>query len=112
MKFPMTARVIRALFAAISMDTSLPKRHRGRRTGLLAANVQVNGDPPANNNREADVPDNNVAERQVEPQVEQAIIVDARNPAMNCQTVTAQTYQNYKSAIKWWHAHNDVEGKF
>lgn len=30
---------------------------------------------------------------------------DRRNPAANVKTIGAQTYQNYKSALKWWHAY-------
>ncbi len=32
----------------------------------------------------------------------------------NLLTVCAQTYQNYKSALKWWHIHHDPisKGKF
>jgi hypothetical protein len=33
------------------------------------------------------------------------------NPGRNLRTVSAQTYQNYKSALKWWHKHHDPDGK-
>jgi hypothetical protein len=30
------------------------------------------------------------------------------NPGKNKITVTAQTFQNYKSALKWWHEYDSV----
>lgn len=35
--------------------------------------------------------------------------VDAMNPSRNKRTVSAQTYQNYKSALKWWHTYNNPD---
>jgi hypothetical protein len=35
--------------------------------------------------------------------------VDAMNPSRNKRTVSAQTYQNYKSALRWWHTYNNPE---
>lgn len=31
---------------------------------------------------------------------------DAANPAKDLVTVSAQCYQNYKSALRWWHAYS------
>ena len=31
------------------------------------------------------------------------------NPAAKIATVSAQTYQNYKSALKWWHKYDNPE---
>lgn len=36
-------------------------------------------------------------------------ITDPRNPAADQVTVSAQTYQNYKSALKWWHEYDSAE---
>ena len=33
---------------------------------------------------------------------EAEVLEDDRNPAQTLQTVSAHTYQNYKSALKWW----------
>jgi hypothetical protein len=73
---PMPEEAAKYLFAAISIDETLPKRRKRK---------QLNN------------PDD---EDQVEVGAEP---VDPRNPAKNKVTVTAQTYQNYKSALKWWH---------
>ena len=49
-------------------------------------------------------------EKQVEG-AQQALVVGT-NPAANESTVSAQTYQNYKSAMKWFHEHRrDAWGK-
>jgi len=37
--------------------------------------------------------------------------VEDNDPGRNLQTVCAQTYQNYKSALKWWHLHHDPISK-
>ena len=36
-------------------------------------------------------------------EVEETSARNALNPAVNKVTVSAQTYQNYKSALRWWH---------
>jgi len=88
LNLPMVPATAKLLFAAISVDTSLPKkRNRGR------------------------VEDDHI---DVEDEA-QAVVVDGNNerlnPARDMHTVCAQTYQNYKSALKWWHTHEDIEGK-
>jgi hypothetical protein len=70
LRLPMTAEVGKLLFAAISIDESLPKL---KRQGVVVMPI---------------------------PETE---ILDPRNPAKNKITVSAQTYQNYKSGLKWWH---------
>jgi len=84
LNLPLVPATAKLLFAAISVDTTLPKR---RRRGDIEMeedeeDAQVNG---GNDER--------------------------TNPARDLHTVCAQTYQNYKSALKWWHLHEDVEGK-
>ena len=68
---PATAK---RLYAAISVDTSLPKKRRRDREDVRQE-VAMN-----------DMEEN----------------VDRLNPASNLQTVCVKTYQNYKSALKWW----------
>ena len=76
LKLPIKQDYAKKLFAAISIDTSLP-----RKQGLAA-----------------------------EIAFDIANITNPDNPAQYARTVCAQTYQNYKSALKWWHEHHD-EGK-
>ena len=68
---PATAK---RLFAAISVDTSLPKKRRRDREDV--------GQEVAMNDMEENV--------------------DRLNHASNLQTVCAQAYQNYKSALKYF----------
>ena len=77
MKMPMDVQHVKLLFALISVNTSLPTQ-RSRRG---AAVVDVAND------------DENLA-------------VDTSQPAAKEVTVTPQTYQNYKSALKLWHAYS------
>jgi hypothetical protein len=35
-----------------------------------------------------------------------AELADVLNPAKDKVTVSAQTYQNYRSALRWWHEYN------
>ena len=70
---PMSPDTARRLFAAISVDTSLPRKKR--RLGI-------------------------------EDEIDEEVIArDANeerlNPGRNLRTVSAQTYQNFKSALKW-----------
>ena len=84
LKLPLTVRVAQSIFAAISINEDLPKRKRRRADD--DDEVAVNNDD------------------------EDGTVVDVRNmlnPAANKVTVSAQTYQNYKSALRWWHEHND-----
>jgi len=83
LNLPMLPATAKRLFAAISVDTSLPKKRRRDREDV--------GQEVAMNDMEENV--------------------DRLNPASNLQTVSAQTYQNYKSALKWWHKHHDPVAK-
>jgi len=69
LNLPMLPATAKRLFAAISVDTSLSKKRRRDREGQEVAM-------------------NDMEE-----------YVDRLNPASNLQTVCAQTYQNYKSAL-------------
>lgn len=79
---PLLVTDAQRLFGIISVDETLPsKRKRGN-----VDNVDVINEGNNNNNFDE---------------------TDPRNPARNVVTVSAQTYQNYKSALKWWHELNN-----
>jgi len=82
-KFPMRVDVVRKLFAAISIDTSLTKSAKKARA------------PDGADDDVADVTNDDIPST--------SSTVDFSNPAAGAVTVTAQTYQNYKSALKWWY---------
>ena len=79
-KFPMAITTARYLFAQISIDTSLPRKKRGQ---IIEAELEEEGDELRTN-----------------------ATIDPANPSAHRATVTGQTYQNYKSALKWWHAYD------
>jgi len=88
LNLPIRTDTVRRLFAAISVDTTLPKKRR-----------RVNA----------------VARREEEDEAVVDLVnngaVENNDPARNFQTVCAQTYRNYKSALKWWHMHHDPVNK-
>ena len=93
MKLSITVYIATILFAAISIDTNLPKRKK-RRDDIEVLDSQHDvGD--------GDVDADHVVHHTVDPDV--TVISDPANRARNMQTVRAQTYQNYKSALKFWH---------
>ena len=73
----------RLLFAALSIDGSLTRK-RGRAAEM---------------NRDVEV---NLAPQHNQPE-------DRRNMAANISTVSSQTYQNYKSALKLWHEYTNAD---
>jgi hypothetical protein len=120
----MTEETAVLLFAAISIDGSLSRKRKRRRrnqrpssdsddnsdsgrdeqsTVVIRAvpivrsraeleNVaHANNNNDDNNNNYSNNDDNNT------------------NPAAKVATVSAQTYQNYKSALKWWHKYDSPE---
>ena len=84
LNLPITPPTAKLLFAAISVDTTLPKK---RNRGHIVNAVE---------DEDMEVIDGDL---------------ERLNPARDMHTVCAQTYQNYKSALKWWHKHEDIEGK-
>ena len=101
LNLPIRPDTARRLFAAISVDTTLPKKRRR---------------VPAVERREEEREEyDEVAEVRHQEQVvvvlDNAGTVDNNDPARNLQTVCAQTYRNYKSALKWWHMHHDPINK-
>ena len=91
LQLPMSEETAQLLFAAISIDDSLPKK---RKTSLVSRMATTN--PDDNERHHSDDESGDPAPT--------SQLVDLQNPAKNKITVTAQTYQNYKSALKWWHA--------
>jgi len=83
LKLPMDIETGRLLFAALSIDGSLTRK-RGRAAEM---------------NRDVEV---NLAPQHNQPE-------DRRNMAANISTVSSQTYQNYKSALKWWHEYTNAD---
>jgi len=81
---PMLPATAKRLFDTISVDTSLPKKRRRDREDV----------------------EQEVAINEVEVEIRNRL-----NPASNLQTACAQTYQNYKSALKWWHKHHEPVAK-
>ena len=119
MKLPPNPETAQLLFAAISIDDTLPKkRKRDLQENILddrEGNINDedagddgdgdgngDGDQGAQGHHGAQGAPNAAAEEQQEE-------VDPRNPAKFKRTVTAQTYQNYKSALKFWVEHDDPD---
>jgi len=99
LKLPMAVETGRLLFAALSIDGALPRKRRNDAVvpeqARAADNiVEQDGDlEPAT----AEIPIN-------PPQN-----VNQLHIAENILTVSAQSYQNYKSALKWWHEYSNFE---
>ena len=74
LKLPMSPDIGMILFTLISIDPTLPKKRKRR-------GVEV--------------------EEEVEVVIDAA--TDPSEIGRNVATVSAQTFQNYKSALKWWH---------
>ena len=74
LKLPMNNEVAKLTWASISIDKTLPKSYKKRKH-----------------------------DESVEMLVDENEVIDARNPAKNVATVSKQVYQNYKSALKWFH---------
>ena len=98
LNLPIRPDTARRLFAAISVDTTLPKKRR--RVNAVERMEEEREDYDEVHNQE-----------QVVVVLDNAGTVDNNDPARNLQTVCAQTYQNYKSALKWWHMHHDPINK-
>ena len=92
LKLPITTEVAQLLFAAISIDDSLPKKRKRTYEENDVGEILEACD------NQYDEADDLLSEE-----------VDPRNPAKNKHTVTGQTYQNYKSALKFWHQHDDPD---
>lgn len=95
LKLPMTVETGQLLFAALSIDGSLPRKRR--HAGLIPQQA-----------REDELEQQDVIDL---PQVQLATPtnINQLNIAENILTVSAQSYQNYKSALKWWHEYNNAD---
>ena len=81
------------------MDPTLVRKRRRDITGNSDADGQLVG-------TEADHGPNGLnAIHQIGPN---DAVPDVMNPGQAIETCKAQTYQNYKSALKWWHEHHNV----
>jgi len=86
MKLPIDVAVAKLLFAAISIDEDLPKRGNKRKRR-----------------------DEIITEGEIEATSSDHVEVDSQydmNPGKDKVTVSAQAYQNYKSALRWWHQYD------
>jgi len=91
LKLPISVSTAQRLFAAISVDPTLAKKR-------IRRNVVDDGtDDDA-------VPDP-TGIHAIGPN---DIVPDNINPGRDVATCRSQTYQNYKSALKWWHEHHNV----
>jgi len=88
LKLPMSELVGKLLFAAVSIDGNLPRKRKRGNDNAEAEAENIDG--------EVEI----VGELRVNNEVASTI------PGYDVHTVSAQTYQNYKSALKWWHELN------
>jgi len=90
LKLPVSASTAQRLFAALSVDPLLVRK---RKRNQDSSSDDESADP---------VPPGiyGVGPNDVVP--------DVINPGRNVATCKSQTYQNYKSALKWWHEHHNV----
>jgi len=103
LKFPVTAETGQYLFAAISIDGNLPRK---RRISQVVVEVDVEEEERLLNDDGIEENEDEVVEI-----IQSSILADGQeiNPGDNIATVSSQTYQNYKSALKWWHKYNNEE---
>ena len=79
---PMKRETVRALFAQLSVDASLPKRRQRVDDAAAAINALLPGEA-----------------HDAAPAI----------ASMNLRTVGAQTYGNYRSSLKFWHEYNSKD---
>jgi len=93
----MNVETAKLLFGMISVDDTLPTRNkRTNRNNNNTLNNDTMIDDAATNT------DDIIMEEGNQPEAAVVLATDL-NPAKNKVTVSSQTYQNYKSALKWWH---------
>jgi hypothetical protein len=124
LKLPMSPETAQALFALISIDTTLPKKRKRVRqkndgdhindnapsgdASVTAATGEQEGEVQEEQESVASTPTNegdHAAAAVVGREMREYI----RNPAKDYVTVSSQTYQNYKSALKWWHEYDCLD---
>lgn len=100
---PMSVQAGRCLFGLISIDDKLPKK---RKIDAVTEDIQANANIGTLEEEEVEAISIHPA---VSSSLPSAVTIDPRHPAKNKRTVSAQTYQNYKSALKWWHEFDSVD---
>ena len=103
LKLPISAETAQLLFAAISIDDTLPRK----RKASLVTNASNGDGNDGNDGNDGDDGDEDNNDHQNNVLLDQ--LIDVQNPAKDKVTVTSQTYQNYKSALKWWHTFDCAE---
>lgn len=117
LKLPITVNIATKLFGAISIDDTLPTRKRKRSDDeetVVDGGTVIDDDTIINEGSDDDDDDEGTVriQRQQSSTSEANGTAlnpgnrssDALNPGQDKVTVSAQTYQNYKSALLWWHA--------
>jgi hypothetical protein len=88
------------LFTAISIDTNLPRKRKYNLNeneelrSIFGEDITVEQDLEISESQSE-------AARETREIGATVVEVDTLNPAKYQQTVTTQSYQNYKSALKW-----------
>ena len=110
LKLPMTVDVARSLFALLSIDDTLPKRKR-KRTDNVEEVEEGEGEDEEREEIEgiAEVAPSISIPSLLTPNALEANsaalssteVLAAVDPSKDLVTASAQTYQNYKSALKW-----------
>jgi len=89
LRLPISAITAQRLFAAISIDPTLARKKKRK----------------ANDDESSEEEDMELeGVHNVEPTDP---VPDVINPGQNIVTCRSQTYQNFKSALKWWHQHHN-----
>ena len=89
LKLPMSADTAKLLFAYISINRHLAKSSRRKKK---RSSFEINQENACTTSAPS-TGDSIMNERDL-------------NPGQNVVTVSAQTYQNYKSALRWWHEYD------
>jgi len=105
LRLPMNVSTAKYLFAMISINPNLvKKKKRNREEAEIDNDADI--DPAINiTTLDPDI-DPAINITNIDPDSADNNVEGSTNPAAKIVTVTAQTYQNYKSALKWWHAYD------
>ena len=91
-------------------DSDMPKKHTGKASKIFKLRLPISKDVAlllfASISVDATLPKKRKRGQGAFAPVVREELADSTNPARNVQTVSSQTYQNYKSALKWWHEFN------
>ncbi len=120
LKLPIAVAVITAAFSLIAIDPTMARKKKRSAANLASASPSTARAIGNNNGATAGTAlgDEDGA---TEPSARRRrrgnnsnVIIDLlssgdANPAKNIATVCAQTYSNYRSAVKWWHETTDID---